>query len=115
MPIALNAEMLAHCWDMVVASSSTLTKWNLPPSEDMKFKVIKRKDRYAHHEVIGGIHQICVSSVLVRRFDVLCSTLIHEAIHVHQDQTDLPRCDNKTFHAFADVLCAELELDRGAF
>ena len=115
MTISLNAEMMAHCWDMVIAASPTLTKWNLPPSEDMKFKVIRRKDRFAHHEVIGGVHRICISSILVRRFETLVSSMVHEAIHVHQDQAELPRADNRTFDALADILCAELELDRGAF
>lgn len=115
MPIKLSSETIAYCWDMIVAASPTLTKWNLPSSEDITFRVTRHKDRFAHHEVIGGVHRICVSSILVRRFETLASTLVHEAIHVHQDLTDQPRADNKAFGAFADMLCAELELDRGAF
>ena len=115
MPIQLSPEMLAHCYDMVIAASPTLTSWNLPPSEDIKFRVMKRKDRFAHHEVIGGVHHIVISKALVVRFETLAATLIHELIHLHQDQTGLPRADNKTFEKFADVLCKELDLDRGAF
>lgn len=115
MTLQLTPDVLAHCYDMVVAASPTLTGWNLPPSEDIKFKIIKRKDRYGHHEVVGGVHHIAISSLYVSSFATLISTLVHEAIHIHQDQCDLPRADNKVFSAFADRLCKELELDRGTF
>jgi hypothetical protein len=111
----LTTEVLAHCYDMVVAASPTLQRWNLPPSEDIKFKIIKHKDRYGHHEVIGGVHHIAISSVYVTKFETLISTLVHEAIHIHQDRCDLPRADNKVFSKFADKLCRELMLDRGTF
>ena len=115
MALLLNAEVAAHCWDLVNAASPTLRSWNLPPSEDIKFKIINRQDRYGHHEVIGGVHHIAISKPCVSTFITLISTLVHEAIHIHQDQTGLPRRDDKIFSAFADKLCKELMLDRGTF
>lgn len=114
MPIPLNAEMLAHCYDML-AATPTLSKWNLPPAEDIRFKVIKRKDRFAHHLVKGGVHHIEVSASLVGRFETLVSTMAHEMIHVHQDLVGLPRADDNSFAKFADKICKELDLDRLTF
>ena len=111
----LCPDTMAHCYDMVIAASPTLQGWNLPPSEDVKFKVTKHKMRYGHHEVISGVHHIAMSKINVTSFQTLISTMVHEQVHIHQDQTGLPRSDDKAFEKFADRLCSELGLDRGAF
>jgi hypothetical protein len=115
MAIKPTPDMLAHCYDMVIASSRTLKSWKLPPSEDIKFKITNHKDRFAHHEVVGGVHILAFSACYVSRFETLISTMVHEIIHVHQDQAGLPRADNKHFSKLADKLCKELELDRATF
>lgn len=114
MPIHLNKEMLAHCYDML-AATHTMSRWNLPPAEDVKFRIIRRKDRYAHHEVVGGVHHIAVSSTFVGTFQTLIMTMAHEMIHVHQDLTGMPRDDGKGFAKIADRVCKELEFDRLIF
>jgi hypothetical protein len=39
-------------------------RWNLPPSEDIKFSIIKKADRYAHYQMVNGVHHIAVSTKL---------------------------------------------------
>lgn len=114
MPIKLTTEMMAHCYDML-AATPIMGKWNLPPSEDIKFKLIKKTDRFAHHTVIGGVHHIAVSIKFVGTFQTLIATMAHEMIHVHQDQAGLPRNDGKGFQKIADRVCKELEFDRLIF
>ena len=114
MPIPLNAEMLAHCYDML-AATPCMAKLNLPPSEDIKFRIIRRKDRFAHHEVIGGVHHIAVSSRFVGTFETLVPTMCHEMLHIFQDINDLPRDDGAGFQRLADKICRELHFDRLIF
>lgn len=114
MPIPLNAEMLAHCYDML-AATPVMARLNLPPSEDVKFRVIRRSDRFAHHEVIGGVHHIAISSKLVGSFTTLVPSMCHEMVHIYQDLTGLPRDDGRGFQKLADKICKELEFDRLIF
>ena len=115
MTLKLTPEVLASCYDMVVAASKTLQSWNLPASEDIKFKVTKHKDRFGHHTVVKGVHHIAISSVYAGRFETLIATMAHEIVHAHQNMVGLPRADNKYFDTCADILCKELALDRTIF
>ena len=114
MPISLNAEMLAHCYDMLAATPA-MSRMNLPPSEDVKFRVIRKKDRFAHHEVIGGVHHIAISSKLVGTFETLVPSMAHEMLHIFQDMTGMPRDDGPGFQKMADKICRELAFDRLTF
>ena len=114
MPIALNVEMLAHCYDMI-AATPVMARLNLPPSEDIKFHIIKKRDRFAHHQVKNGVHQIAISSRFVGSFMTLVMTMCHEMIHVHQHEAKLPRDDGKGFQKMADKICKQLEFDRLIF
>ncbi len=114
MPIALNIEILAHCYDML-AATPVMAKLNLPPSEDIKFRLIRKKDRFAHHEVIGGVHHIAISTRFVGTFQTLITTMSHEMIHIWQDRCDIPRDDGKGFQKMADKICKALEFDRLIF
>ena len=114
MPIRLNVEMLAHCYDMT-AASKPLSKWNLPSSEDIKFKLVPRRSFYGRYIYEGGVHTIEISTKSVGTFYTLVSTMVHEQCHLHQSLLDLPVEDDAAFEVLADVVCKELELDRLAF
>lgn len=113
MPIALNAEMLAHAYDYLICQKP-FSLWNLPPSEDIKFSVSKQKDRFAHHQMIGGVHHIVFSSRFVGRHELLISTMAHELIHVHQEHSCINSRNphGKAFQRFADRICKIHEFDR---
>src|ERR1700691_5031084 len=85
MSLHLTPEMLACAYDYLCCQKP-FSKWNLPPSEDVKFSVIKKKDRYAHHQMIGGVHHIVFSSTYVGRHELLIATMAHELIHLHMEQ-----------------------------
>lgn len=88
MPVHLTPEMLALAYDYL-ACQKPFSGWNLPPSEDVKFRVSRHKDRFAHHQMIGGVHHLVFSSRFVGRHETLLATLSHELIHVFQEQSGL--------------------------
>ena len=114
MPIKLTKEMLAHCFDMI-AATPLMSKWGLPESEDVKFKLVARKKYFGRYIYDGGNHTIEISTKSVGTFQTLISTMAHEMIHLHQSQLDLPVADDAAFDWFAETVCKELELDRLAF
>lgn len=116
MPIPLNSEMLASAYDYLCAQKP-FSSWNLPPSEDIKFAVIRRMDRYAHYQTRGGRRYIEVSSRLVGRHEILIATIAHEMIHLHQDMIGILGSNphDAAFHKLADKVCKIHEFDRLTF
>jgi hypothetical protein len=82
MTLPLTVATLAHAYDYL-CEFPPFDKWNLPPSEDIKFSIIKKADRYAHYQMVNGVHHIAVSTKFVGRHESLLSTLSHEMIHLH--------------------------------
>jgi len=114
MPLVLTPEMLACAYDYL-ACQDPFKGWNLPHSEDVKFSVSRKRDRYAHYQMIGGVHHIVVSKLFVGRHELLLSTLAHEMTHLHQEQCCLPTSHDVAFHKFADKICRIHEFDRLIF
>lgn len=116
MTIQLNPEMLAHAYEYM-ACQPPFSKWNLPSSEDVKFSVIKNKDRFAHHQRIGDVHHIVFSSRYVGRHELLLATMSHELIHLHMDQAcmSMKNPHGAAFQKFADRICKLHEFDRLIF
>lgn len=116
MPIQLTPEMLAFAYDYL-SCQAPFNKWNLPPSEDVKFSVSKKKDRFAHYQMIGGVHHIVVSSRFVGRHETLLSTLSHEMLHLHIEAAGMASANahDAVFHRLADRVCKLHEFDRLTF
>jgi hypothetical protein len=116
MPIPLNVEMLAHAYEYLCCQKPFST-WNLPPSEDVKFLVIRSADRYAHYQMVDGVHHIAVSTKFVGRHDVLIATIAHELIHLHMRATRMPSRNphGKAFQKLADEVCKVHDFDRLTF
>jgi hypothetical protein len=116
MPLTLTPEMLAHAYDYL-ACQKPFNAWNLPPSEDIKFRVIRRRDRFAHYRMEGGEHYIEVSLHMVGRHDTLISTMAHELVHLHQELTGMLGANphDKMFHKLADRVCKIHDFDRLTF
>jgi hypothetical protein len=64
MTLPLTVATLAHAYDYL-CEFPPFDKWNLPPSEEVKFSIIKKADRYAHYQFVNGVHQH-------RGFDQVC-------------------------------------------
>ncbi len=114
MSLKLTPDMLAHCYDYLCCTPP-FTKWNMPPSEDIKFLVIKTADRYAHYQMVNNVHNIAVSVRWVGRHQTLLSTLAHEMVHLHIRSAGIRQrhAHGGAFQRLADEVCKEhVEFDR---
>lgn len=114
MSIQLNVEMLAHAYDYLCCTAP-FDKWNMPPSEDIKFLVIKSPDRYAHYQLVRDVHNIAVSTKWVNRHQSLLSTMAHEMVHLHIRSAGIRQrhAHGKAFQRLADEVCkCHVEFDR---
>lgn len=115
MALTLTVEMLAHAYDYL-ACQKPFSDW-MPPSEEVKFLVIRQPDRYAHYQMVDGVHHIAVSTKYVGRHETLLSTMAHEMIHLHCKAAGI-RMRNphgKAFQKFADEVCKIHDFDRLTF
>ena len=114
MSLTLTPEMLAHAYDYLCCTSP-FKKWNMPPSEDIKFLVIKSADRFAHYQLVNDVHNIAMSTKFVGRHQTLLSTLGHEMVHLHIRSSGIRQrnAHGKVFQKLADEVCkAHIEFDR---
>lgn len=116
MPIPLTKDALALAYDYL-CEFPPFNNWNMPPSEDVRFSVFKRRDTVAHYRFAKGLHHIAMSSSLVGRHEMLLSSLAHEMLHLHMAQTCWNRRNphDATFAAYADEICQTHEFDRLTF
>ena len=116
MPIPLTTEMLAHAYEYL-ACQPPFSSWNLPPSEDVVFKISRSRHNFAHYQWIGGVHHLVFSRHRVGRHEILITTMAHEMIHLHQElcgiMGDNPH--DAAFHRYADRICKLHEFDRMIF
>lgn len=113
-PLPLSPELLAYAYDYLMCLPP-FSKLNMPPSEDIKFRVIKSKKIFARYFMEGGTHHIDVSNKMVGSHMVLLSTLAHEAIHLHLAEIDACDLHGPTFQALADKVCRIHQFDRLTF
>ena len=116
MTLPLTKEVLEAAYDYL-CGFPPFNKWNLPPSEDVKFSTSKRKDRFAHYQMIGGVHHIMLSSHFVGRHEILIATMAHELIHLHMEASCISANNphDAAFQKFADRICKIHEFDRLIF
>lgn len=109
----LTKAMLAQAYDYL-CEWPPFSKWNMPPSEDVKFGVIKRKDIYAQFYTLDKIPCIEVSAGRVGAHQILLSTLAHEMLHLHMHTScpDSGKPHGKAFQKFADRVCKIHGFDR---
>jgi hypothetical protein len=113
-PLPLSSELLAHAWDYLMCLPP-FDRLNMPPSDDIKFKVIKSRKIFARYYAVGGAHHIDVSNKLVGSHAVLLPTLAHESIHLHL--AEIGACDlhGPAFQGMADKVCNIHGFDRLTF
>lgn len=112
--IQLSPEMLAHCYDYL-CHCVPFNKMNMPHSEDVKFLVVRNKDRFAHYQMVNDIHHIAVSTHLVGRHMSLLSTMAHEMCHLYlrANKIQQKHAHGRAFQRLADQVCAaNHEFDR---
>ena len=102
----LTGEMLASAYDYLCCHPP-FSKMNMPHSEDVRFTIINKSDRFAHYQLVEGVHNIAVSKRFVGRHIMLLSTLSHEMAHLYMQQNCIIGRDvhGKGFQKLADRIC----------
>lgn len=108
MSLPLSSDVLAAAYEYL-STTQPFSEWNLPDSEDVKFRVIKAPDVRGWY-LLGhdGSHTIAVSSRCIGRTQSLIETMAHEMVHLHQGDVkmDTPGAQhNRAFWKLADSVC----------
>lgn len=83
MAIFLDRSVLAAAYDYL-NTTDPFRKWNLPPSEDVKFKVVRSPAVRGWYRLDKAGHVIAVSSRCIGHTLSLMAVMGHEMIHLHE-------------------------------
>lgn len=117
--LPLTPEVLAAAYDYL-ATCEPFSRWNLPDSDDIKFRVTRAKDAYAAYHW-DGTHTIDVSSAAVGHTGTLMQVLGHELVHLHlrltgmESRSESHNVHNAAFRKLAVQVCKTHGWDLKAF
>jgi len=111
--------MLAAAYDFL-ALTPPFCEWNLPPSEEVKFRVSRSRKWFARYRWDGRRHTVEVSTASVGHSDTLMAKLGHEMIHLHLEELDMdrrgtPDTHSGAFRSLAEEVCKVHGFDLQAF
>ena len=111
--------MLAAAYDFLL-TTPPFEGWNLPPSEDVGFKVSRSRKWFARYRWSGTRHTIEVSANSVAYSGTLLAKISHELIHLHLEELNMDRrgtadTHNGAFRHLADEVCKTHGYDPKAF
>lgn len=112
--IPLSPELLAHAYDYLCCCPP-FDKLNMPPSDDIIFRVTKSNKHFAQYFIREGKHYIDVSQKYVGSHSMLLATLAHEAIHLHLEEIDACDQHGPNWRKLADEVCKIHSFDRLTF
>lgn len=116
MTLPLSTETLRAAYDYL-ATTPPFSRWNMPDSEDVRFRVTRHKDRYGHYIRVGGKHEIVISASHVGRTEKLIEVMAHEMVHLHQAEAcmETPSQHNMAFRRLAAAVCKAHGFDEKVF
>jgi hypothetical protein len=120
MTLSLTPEILAAAYDYLHVTPP-FAGWNLPESEDVKFKVSRRRSEYARYQWNGEHHIIEISQRGVGFTRTLIEKMAHEMIHLYleimgwESKDPSPDVHNAAFQRFAAQVCKIHGWDPKAF
>lgn len=119
MTLPLSPEMLAAAYDFL-STTPPFAEWNLPPSEDVGFKVSRSRSRFGFYRWDGTRHTITVSVNAVAYSSTLLETLSHEMVHLHLEELGMDdrggtNTHSGAFRNLADEVCKVHGFDPKAF
>ena len=124
MTLPLSPDVLAAAYDFL-AATEPFRRWNLPDSEDVRFRVVRSRAMFAQYVWEGAgadvRHTIEMSSATVGHTKTLLESLGHEMIHLHLRLTGMesrskdPNVHNMAFRKLAADVCRIHGFDPKAF
>jgi hypothetical protein len=100
--------MLAAAYDFL-SLTPPFNAWNLPPSDEIVFKVSRSRKWFARYWWVGK-HQIEASANSISYSHTLFPKLGHEMVHLHleelgMDRRGSPDTHSGAFRALAEEVC----------
>lgn len=120
MTLPLTIDSLAAAYEYL-CTTPPFNKWNLPPGEEIKFKISRSQREFAHYQWDGERHNISLSEAAVGHTITLMIALAHEIIHLHLEATKQEskrgsrNTHNAAFRKYADRVCKVHGFDVKAF
>ena len=118
--IPLTSETLKAAYEYL-CTTEPFSRWNLPESDSITFKVAKDPHNFGWHVCWGRKnkkHIIAVSRRTTGHTLTLMTVMAHEILHVHQHMTGQATSrveHNKAFRADAELICAIHGFDPRSF
>lgn len=106
--IPLTPETIAAAYDYL-RTTPPFSGWNLPESDDVRFRVARTPKLRGWYVIDGGRHLIAISTGCVAHTETLMMTLAHELIHLFLQETGADRAGGEhsaAFHKFGRQVCA---------
>ena len=112
--ITLTPELMKALYD-ALDMTAPFSRWNLPDSDDMKFKVTRTVKEFGYCAG-NGPFTIYMSARLHSTLPIMLATMAHEMIHIRQAMLgDVRGGHGKIFAKLADQVCAVHGFDRNSF
>lgn len=83
MTLPLTPDILRAAYDYL-NECSPFQKWNLPPGEDVIFRVARSPNMLGWYHLEDGKHAITISTACIGATDSLMRVMGHEMIHLHE-------------------------------
>lgn len=118
--LSLTPETLSAAYDYL-CTTLPFSRWNLPDSDDITFKVIRSRKVFAQYIWDNGKHTIEVSSGTVGHTLTLLESMGHEMVHLHlrltgmESKSNNPNVHNLPFRKLAAQVCRVHGFDLKAF
>jgi len=105
MALKLHRDMIAAAYDFL-RRTEPFKAWRLPPSDDVRFRVVRDPKMLADFGMERGKPVIRISAVTVGHTDTLMATVAHEMIHFRQHLTGDREVHGARFKRMAAKVCA---------
>lgn len=83
MTLPLTPDILRLAYDYL-SETQPFCRWNLPPSEDVTFKVVRDPASRGWYRLDGDRHLIAISTRCIGRTESLMEAMAHEIVHLHE-------------------------------
>lgn len=120
MTLPLTPETLAAAYDYLSATPP-FSRWGLPESEDVVFKLNKARLHSGQYQLDGKRHTITASVHAIAHTQSLIRMMAHEMIHLYlekmgwESRNGGENCHNAAFRKFAAQVCKVHGFDPKAF
>lgn len=110
MSLPLTPEILQSVYDLLLVCPP-FNNWNLPDSDDIKFKVVRTRGTRGWYRGGDGTHEIAVSETLHGHLMSVIATIAHEMCHIHLVQCGGTFRHSKAFYKLVEEACTIHGLD----